>query len=87
MQIQFEPSNKQSVTIKILSLTLICFFSISVFAQKSVSQIGTITVISEPDAVVWLDGVRRGKTDADGKLIIKAVSAGKHLLRVRDDVF
>ena len=43
----------------------------------------SITVRTEPKAVVWLDEVRRGVTDADGKLALKNVAAGRHALRVR----
>ena len=43
----------------------------------------TLAVHTEPNAAVWLDGVRRGTTDAGGRLELKAVSAGRHSLRVR----
>ena len=43
----------------------------------------SITVIAEPNASVWIDDVMRGKTGADGKLVIKPVSAGIRRLRVR----
>ncbi|MBC7912389.1 MAG: tetratricopeptide repeat protein, partial [Pyrinomonadaceae bacterium] len=36
---------------------------------------------------VWIDEVRRGAADADGKLVIKNVSAGRHALRVRASGF
>src|SRR4051812_17723560 len=47
----------------------------------------SITVQSEPDAVVWLDGVHYGKTDKSGGLAIPTVSPGAHTLRVRADGF
>lgn len=47
----------------------------------------SITVLTEPEAVVWLDEVRRGVTDAEGKLEIRNVSAGRHTLRVRASGF
>lgn len=47
----------------------------------------TITVISEPNAAVWIDNVRYGTTAADGKLTIKTIGAGGHLVRVRADGF
>lgn len=43
----------------------------------------SITVKTEPNAVVWLDEVRRGVTDAEGRLTLEKVSAGRHSLRVR----
>lgn len=53
------------------------------FAQQS----RMINVITEPEAIIWLDNVRYGKTGKDGKFTIKTVSAGKHTLRVRADGF
>jgi tetratricopeptide (TPR) repeat protein len=47
----------------------------------------TITIISEPGAVVWLDGIRFGRTDKDGKLQIRTVPQGARRLRVRADGF
>jgi tetratricopeptide (TPR) repeat protein len=47
----------------------------------------TVAVQTEPDAVIWIDEVRRGVTDASGKLEIKNVSAGRHTLRVRASGF
>lgn len=55
-------------------------------AQKSAAT-KTLTVSSEPKAIVWLDGVRYGLTDDAGKLVLKNISAGKHALRVRADGF
>ena len=46
-----------------------------------------VTVISEPNAAVWIDGVRYGTTGSDGRLTIKTVSPGKHTIRVRADGF
>ncbi len=45
----------------------------------------TITFVSQPDAVIWIDGVRFGKTDKGGTLTVKTISAGVHQLRVRAD--
>ena len=47
----------------------------------------TITIVTEPNATVWLDDLLRGKTDESGKLLIKPVSAGAHKIRVRADGF
>src|SRR5258708_18222802 len=46
----------------------------------------TLTVMTEPDApnaIVWLDEIRRGVTDNAGKLAQLKVSSGAHTLRVR----
>ena len=47
----------------------------------------TLTIVSEPAALVWLDEVRRGTTDASGKLVLSKVAAGAHTLRVRANGF
>jgi tetratricopeptide (TPR) repeat protein len=43
----------------------------------------TLTVVTEPKAIVWLDEIRRGNTDNSGRLLLAKVSAGAHTLRVR----
>lgn len=51
------------------------------------AQFRSITVISEPNASVWLNGVKYGKTAENGKLAISSVSPGRHTIRVRADGF
>ncbi|MFN2578808.1 MAG: tetratricopeptide repeat protein [Pyrinomonadaceae bacterium] len=43
----------------------------------------TITIISEPKAIVWIDEIRRGVTDDNGRLSSLKLSPGAHHLRVR----
>lgn len=57
----------------------------SIFVQAQ--TVRTITVITEPNASVWIDGVLRGKTGENGRLVVKPVSAGIRSLRVRADGF
>src|SRR5438876_5705331 len=47
----------------------------------------TINVITEPNATIWLDGVRFGTTDKSGSFSITTVAQGVHTLRVRADGF
>lgn len=47
----------------------------------------TITVVTEPKAFVWVDGVRRGETDENGKLLVKPLMNGTRKLIVRADGF
>src|SRR5215213_4049134 len=47
----------------------------------------SLTITSEPNAIVWIDEIRRGTTDASGKLTLTKVSAGRHSVRVRADGF
>ena len=79
-----------------LILTIFCFaltgFSVSaVPAQKrttaAAAQTRTITIVSEPSATVWINDIRYGATDADGRLTIKNVSGGAKRLRVRAEGF
>ena len=42
-----------------------------------------LTITTEPNAIVWIDEIRRGTTDASGKISIAKVSAGRHAVRVR----
>lgn len=50
-------------------------------AAQSVAK--SIVVRTEPKAMVWLDEVRWGVTDDEGRLTLTKVSAGRHTLRVR----
>jgi len=52
-----------------------------------VPQFRTIKVVTQPAAIVWIDGVRYGQTDGSGLLEIRTVSAGGHSVRVRADGF
>ncbi|HUQ34411.1 MAG TPA: tetratricopeptide repeat protein [Pyrinomonadaceae bacterium] len=47
----------------------------------------SLNVRTEAGAIVWLDEVRRGVTDTEGKLTLEKVSAGRHTLRVRANGF
>jgi len=71
----------------LFGLVILISLAVTSVAQKSAAPTRTITVVSEPNAIVWLDDVKRGTTDASGKLVIKTVPAGKHILRVRADGF
>jgi tetratricopeptide (TPR) repeat protein len=57
--------------------------------KKPASSASTksLTISTEANAIVWLDEVRRGVTDAEGKLTIEKVTAGRHTLRVRANGF
>ena len=41
------------------------------------------TLTTEPNAVVWIDEIRRGTTDQSGKLVLPKVSLARHSVRVR----
>lgn len=46
-----------------------------------------VTITTEPNAIIWLDEVRRGVTDSSGKLTLVNVKPGRHSLRVRASGF
>ena len=46
-----------------------------------------LTITSEPKAIVWIDEVRRGTTDASGKLSLTKVTPRRHTVRVRANGF
>src|SRR5215813_9407106 len=75
-----------------LVLVLLITSCVSAQAQRSrqvnVPAAGrTITVITEPSAIVWIDGIRRGTTDATGRLSELKIGSGAHTLRVRANGF
>ncbi len=57
------------------------------FAVGGFAQTRAVTVVTEPNARVWLDDVLRGAADGSGKLTIAPLTAGAHKLRVRADGF
>ena len=61
------------ISVLVLGLTF------TIFAQKA----RTVTVTTEPNAIVWLDDVKRGVTDSSGKLTMKFVANGTRKVRVR----
>jgi len=85
--------NNRFFGIVILALFFALFFDSAslAFAQRTRKTPATtaspstksITVHTEPKAIVWLDEVRRGVTDDTVNLALEKVSAGRHTLRVR----
>lgn len=47
----------------------------------------SVTVLTEPNAIVWIDEIRRGTTDNGGMLSSLQLSVGTHSLRVRANGF
>ena len=76
---------------------LFCALSFNVpeaFAQRtrkkpttSSTSTRAFIIRSEPNAIIWLDGIRRGVTDDAGKLALEKVTRGRHTLRVRASGF
>ena len=70
----------------LLIVALLSVTTIRTSAQKATTT-RTLTIISEPNTVVWIDEVRRGVTDARGRLADLKINTGAHSLRVRADGF
>jgi tetratricopeptide (TPR) repeat protein len=75
------------ITICLVGLVLAASTGICLAQQRpGVAAAGAgrlLTIVSEPNAVVWIDEIRRGTTDAGGKLAQVQVSPGAHSLRAR----
>jgi lipopolysaccharide biosynthesis regulator YciM len=77
------------------SLTIFGLIAISsatwAFSQRptrvAFSPAKTIAITTEPNAIVWIDEIRRGVSDASGKLSVKIFSPGRHSLRIRGNGF
>lgn len=70
---------KKVLFLAVLGLSLV----VTGLAQKT----RTVTVTSQPGAVVWIDDVKRGTTDSNGALTLKFVAPGIRKLRVRANGF
>ena len=46
-----------------------------------------LVITTEPNSIIWIDEIRRGTTDASGKLSLTKVSPGRHTVRVRASGF
>lgn len=80
----FAVSCRERMFVSALAFGLVLCATSNVFAQRRTpASGGTLVVSTEPNAIIWIDEIRRGTSDATGKAEIKSVSAGRHTLRVR----
>jgi tetratricopeptide (TPR) repeat protein len=73
--------------------TRACFFSLLLLSgaaasaqrprEPVASNERTVTIVSEPKAIVWIDEIRRGVTGDSGTLSSLKLATGTHTLRVR----
>lgn len=72
---------------KILLLTAVLLLNSSPSSQTQKTNARTsesvLTITSEPNAIVWIDEIRRGTTDSSGSLAITSLNPGRHTVRVR----
>src|SRR5688500_6358794 len=71
------------VTAKLV-ITL-CVLSVAVAAQRRAVS-SSVVINTEPKAIVWIDEIRRGTTDASGRIELKVVP-GRHAVKVRANGF
>lgn len=71
-------------------LTLPVLLSLLILSATTSAQrtsTPALTITTEPNAIIWLDEIRRGTTDTSGKLAITKITPGRHTLRVRANGF
>lgn len=73
--------------IKYLAATVLFCGILSVSAVSVAAQLRTLTIVTEPNALVWIADVNYGKTDESGKLQLRTFPTGTHKIRVRADGF
>ena len=78
---------KKSLFVAFLSVSALSATAQIRKSPAPMAAMRTISVVTEPKAIVWLDNIRYGATDENGRLEIKTVSKGQHALRVRADGF
>jgi len=69
---------------------IVCLVAVlSAFGQLQRASLAgrAVTITSEPNASIWIDGILYGKCDKNGTLAIKAVGPGAHTLKIRADGF
>jgi tetratricopeptide (TPR) repeat protein len=74
----------------LIGVIFLCFGLVQAQRARQTSTAAsqrTITVQTEPNAIVWIDEIRRGVTDANGVLSGLQLSSGAHTLRVRANGF
>ena len=76
----------------LVAVCLLLSFSLSALGQQRPSASVNnppvvLTITSEPNAIVWIDDIRRGTTDATGKLNLTKLRPGRHTVRVRANGF
>lgn len=77
----------------IFSLILPVLFAFAASAQPrkpasaQTAATRTITIVTEPQAVVWLDDVKYGATDENGSLTLRNIPVGAKKMRVRGNGF
>jgi len=73
----------------ILLAALVLFVGVGVAQPQRLRRVNaaggprSLAIVTEPNAVVWIDEIRRGTTDTTGRLSQLKIGSGAHTLRVR----
>ena len=62
-------------------------FAILLLVALPINAQTSLSITTEPNAIIWIDDIRRGTTDASGQLAVTKVSPGRHTVRVRANGF
>jgi tetratricopeptide (TPR) repeat protein len=74
---------RRSLSTSVVCIVVMSCLAIGALAQRSTTSPPALVVRTEPNAVIWIDEIRRGTTDVSGTLAVSKVSAGRHSVRVR----
>lgn len=84
----FTSRSRLALIVLLLGAVPICSLPpVGAAPQRTSSRANSLTISTEPNAIVWVDDIRRGKTDTAGKLTLAVLSSGRHTLRVRANGF
>ncbi len=71
----------------VLSTALLSGQNVTIAQRSTRSAVavssGSLSITTQPNAVIWIDEIRRGVADASGRLELTKVSPGRHTVRVR----
>ena len=70
-----------------LILAVALLFTSPHAVQSQQASTPAFVITTEPNAIVWIDEVRRGTTDSSGKLSLTKVSPARHTVRIRASGF
>lgn len=72
---------------RLLCTAVIAGALITAATSADAQSFRTLSIVSEPGASVWINGVLYGKVPASGPLTIKTISPGRKTIKVRADGF
>lgn len=55
--------------------------------RRAAASSSSLVITSEPNTVIWIDEIRRGTTDASGRLTLAKILPGRHTVRARANGF